>query len=228
VFLSSAFEGGEWWDSHSSRFFPAESAPGSHSKGVHVDWSRSRRGGEKKKSLFWLWRELIYDRWVRSLLPMLTEVPRAAVQWILIVYCKSLCNKFLRRDATKRTSENCQRLTWERTRRILRATGFLFAPVFNCGTHKLSHLQVEVLRVVTPCSIAVECNVSEDHAASSFRVKWGSKVIRKVGILPQLYTASQSRRYRHKYSPPWKAQIFLISFKLNRYFYPPSFHYMKK
>jgi len=54
--------------------------------------------------------------------------------------------------------------------------------------------KVEALCAVTSYSVAVDINVSEDVAAS-FHLENGSNIVlRNVSVLPQHYTASQSRR----------------------------------
>jgi len=59
--------------------------------------------------------------------------------------------------------------------------------------------QVEVYWIVTPCGVAVGYHIHPEDE--------GSKVLRNVGILPQHYTASQTRRPRLEFSPPCKRHI---------------------
>jgi hypothetical protein len=79
---------------------------------------------------------------------------------------------------------------------------------------------------VKSSALWVDVNVSEDHAASIFRVKWvwlgsgnfpyslhsedgGSKVLRNFGILPQRYTASQTGGSRLVSLSPWKLVSYM-------------------
>jgi hypothetical protein len=67
--------------------------------------------------------------------------------------------------------------------------------------------KVECFWVVTPCSVTVGYRLFRCPSCLHLHEDGGSKVIWRVGILPQLYTASEFRKHRLESSLPLKHQI---------------------
>jgi hypothetical protein len=77
----------------------------------------------------------------------------------------------------------------------------------------MSETQVEVFRVLTPCSIVVGYHRFGSPFCWLHPEDGGNMDLRNVGIVPQHYMA-QLRRLRLEYSPPWKPQISHMTYTL--------------